>query len=94
MKKFSEQEKQSLVAQYQKGESVQKLCQESGVSKCALYDWIKCYQGIKSKAGQIVTPKELDSLKRRTEKLENIVAVLKTVSSSSAARSIASICGI
>lgn len=78
-KKISEKEKQGLVSRYQRGESVQTLCQESGVSKSALYDWIKRYQGLKSLTGQIVTPKEFDGLKRRAKKLENIVAVLKAV---------------
>lgn len=78
-KNFLEQEKQALVTRYQHGESVQALCRESGASKSSLYEWIKRYRGIWSQTGQIVTPQEFDHLKRRAEKLENIVTVLKKV---------------
>lgn len=58
-KNFSEQEKQALVTRYQRGESVQALCRESGASKSSFYEWIKRYQGFGARPDKLLRRRNL-----------------------------------
>lgn len=71
-------EKQALVTRYTGGETVSAICMETGISKSTLYSWIKQYQPTRTRSGRVVTPKDYDSLLRRCEKQEKLIAVLKT----------------
>lgn len=77
--KLSDQEKQRLVARYRGGESVKALCGEVGASKSSFYEWIALYRETVTRTGQIMTPREFEFLRRRVQKLEEMLAVLKAV---------------
>ncbi len=72
-------EKQALVTRYIGGEKVSAICMEAGIPKSTLYSWIQQYQPTQTRSGRVITPKDYDSLLRRCEKQEQLIAVLKTV---------------
>lgn len=76
---LSKPQKQQLVARYYAGESVSGICADTGIAKSTLYSWLKQYQPTQTRSGRVVTPKDYDSLLRRCEKQEQIIAVLKAV---------------
>lgn len=71
--------KQALVSRYISGETVSSICTKAGIPKSTMYTWIKQYQSIQTRSGRVITPKDYDSLLRRCEKQEQLIAVLKTV---------------
>ena len=77
--KISEGEKRILADRYQQGESVQSICDEKGISKSALYNWIREFTPVVSGKTASYTLKEIEQLKRRNAKLEMIVEILKAV---------------
>lgn len=76
---YTNQEKAVIVAQYQQGTSVQELSEKYGVCERTIYRWAKKHNDIVSEEKRTLTAKEYDMLLHRIEKLENIVAILKTV---------------
>ena len=78
-KSFSQKTKHRIVQRYQVGESIKSICEDTHIARSTLYSWINLYQARITNTGVIVTPKEFDSMKRRLRKLEDIIAVLKTV---------------
>lgn len=76
---YTDQEKTAIITQYRQGKSIQELCTEYGVCERTIYRWAKKYCGIVPGEKRTLTVKECDMLLRRVEKLENIVAILKTV---------------
>lgn len=76
---YTDQEKAIIVAQYQQGTSAQELSEKYGVCKRTIYRWAKKYCGIVPGEKRALTAKECDMLLHRVKKLENIVAILKTV---------------
>lgn len=78
-KRLTPEEKQELVARYQMGEPVKSLCKEAGVSKSSFYEWIGQYRENRTLNGQVMTPREFEFLRRRVQKLEEMLTVLKTV---------------
>lgn len=78
MKHHLNLKKQALVTRYTGGETVSAICMETGISKSTLYSWIKQYQPARTRSGRVITPKDYDSLLRRCEKQEKLIAVLKT----------------
>lgn len=77
--KYTPEEKRQLVMRYQNGESVSHICSETGISRSTFYSWVKPYQTTLTETGVLVTPQEFALLKRRVEKLESIINVLKSV---------------
>ena len=77
--KYTTNQKQELVLRYQNGESVSDICTQTGIARSTFYSWLKPYQTTITDAGMIVTPKEFSALKKRVEKLEGIIQVLKSV---------------
>lgn len=77
--KHSMEKKRKLVLRYQSGESVTDICTETGIAKSTFYSWIKTYRTIGLTSDFAITPKEVMLLKKRLEKLEGIIAVLKAV---------------
>ena len=71
--------KRKLVGRYQAGESVDKICHESGISRSTMYYWTKLHRVQTTGSGVIVTSRELYSAKRQIKKYEDIIRVLKTV---------------
>ena len=77
--KYTPDQKRKLVLRYQSGESVSDICTQTGIARSTLYSWLKPYQTTITEAGMVVTPKEFSALKKRVEKLEGIIQVLKSV---------------
>ena len=75
--RLTTEEKSQLVMRYQAGESVASICADTGIARSTLYSWIKSFHVVKSRRGMQVTPHDYDVLKKRVEKLEGIVQVLK-----------------
>ncbi|MBU5627675.1 IS3 family transposase [Oscillibacter sp. MSJ-2] len=76
--RLTPEEKQRLVVRYQSGEPVKALCAEVGASKSSFYEWIGQYRETKTLSGQVMTPREFEFLRRRAQKLEEMLTVLKT----------------
>lgn len=76
---YTHQEKAGIIAQYRQGRSANDLSAEYGVCERTIYRWAKTYCGIVPEEKRTLTVKEYDMLLHRVEKLENIVAILKTV---------------
>ena len=77
--KYTSEQKRQLVSRYQNGESISDISTETGIARSTLYSWLKPYHTTTTEAGTIITPKEFTSLKKRVEKLENMIQVLKSV---------------
>ena len=78
--RYNNSKKQELVSQYYNGKSVTEICQEHQISRSTFYSWIQAYRPVESKnSARTVTPKDFDSLLRRCEKQEQIIAVLKSI---------------
>jgi transposase InsO family protein/transposase-like protein len=76
---YGEDQKRDLVGRYHTGVSVASLCTEMEIPSSTFYSWIRLYRPIIKNAETTITLKDIDSLKRKTEKLENMVQILKTV---------------
>lgn len=78
--RYSEEEKRTLVSLYYNEKSVTEICQEHQISKSAFYTWIQTYRPVESNnSSRTVMLKDFDSLLRRCEKQEQIIAVLKSI---------------
>lgn len=78
--RYNEQEKRTLVSLYYNGKTVAEICQERQISRSTFYSWIQTYRPVESKdSSRTITPKDFDSLLRRCEKQEQIIAVLKSI---------------
>ena len=78
--RYSKEEKLSLVNFYYNGKSVTEICMEHQIPRSTFYTWIQAYRPVESKnSSRTVTPKDFDSLLRRYEKQEQIIAVLKSI---------------
>ena len=78
--RYSEEEKRTLVSLYYSGKTVAEICQEHQISRSTFYTWIQAYRPVEAKnSSRTVTPKDFDSLLRRCEKQEQIIAVLKSI---------------
>lgn len=75
-KRKTEKQKKHIVELFTQGRPVSELCSEYGISQSTLYSWAKQYRIYRTRYGA-VTPKDLDSAKRRIKKLEDMVAVLQ-----------------
>lgn len=73
------QEKVSIIAQYQQGISVQKLSEKYGVCERTIYRWAKQYHNAALDEKHPLTTKECEMLLRRVTKLENIGDALWSV---------------
>jgi transposase-like protein len=77
-KHLNEITKQNLVKRYQKGESVSTLCSELGIPKSTFYSWVTLYSTTVTDTGRHSHPRDFDAQKKRIDKLEGIIAVLKS----------------
>lgn len=68
-----------FVKRYQDGETVIQICNENQIPRSTFYRWIHDYQQTVTDTGTVVTPQEFQYLKRRSNKLEDMIQVLKTV---------------
>ena len=76
--KYTTEQKRELVLRHQSGESVSDICTQTGIARSTLYSWLKPYQITITDAGMVVTPQELFHLKKRVEKLEGIICIMRS----------------
>ena len=78
---YTAEEKRNIINRLDEGESITDICNEYGVSRSTLYRW--AHDGGESIANpentQSQSVKDYNLLQRRMEKLENMIAILKTV---------------
>ncbi len=73
------EEKRRPVMRYQNGESVAHICAETGIARSTFYSWVKPFQTTVTETGIQVTPQAFDALRRKVEKQDAIIQVLKSV---------------
>ena len=74
---ISTEEKRSLVARYQAGESVTDICADTGVPRSTFYTWIKPYTVTDS--GYTVSQQAFIKMKQKLQKLEQKIEILQKV---------------
>lgn len=77
--RISIEEKHSLVARYQAGESVSDICADSGVPKSTFYTWIKPYTVTMTDSGHAVSQQAFIKMKQKLQKLEKKIEILQKV---------------
>ena len=75
-KKYPDEFKVKAIRRYEKGESIQSLCQELHISQSTLYHWRREYCSIQT-ATHTYTPKEFDSITRRLQKAEHKLEMIQ-----------------
>lgn len=75
-KKYPDEFKVKAVRRYEKGESIQTLCQELHISQSTLYHWRRQYCSIRTPT-HTYTPKEFDSITRRLQKAEHKLEIIQ-----------------
>lgn len=75
-KKYPDEFKVKAIRRYEKGESIQSLCQELHISQSTLYHWRREYCSIQT-ATHTYTPKEFDSITRRLQKAEHKLEIIQ-----------------
>lgn len=83
--RWSTEEKQSLAARYQAGESVTEICADTGVARSTFYTWIKLYATTTTDSGHVVNQQEFIKMKQRIQKLEQEVEILQKVNCTASA---------
>lgn len=76
-KTYTNDEKSSYIKQYLSGVSITDISKASGISRSTLYNWIKLYNE-NSKSKHPINMREYNLLKRKCERQENIISILKT----------------
>lgn len=84
-KKYSEETIQRVIEQYSNGESVALLCAEHEVPRSTVYSWIKQHQKLKSTSDLEISYRDYYNLKRKHDKLEEKLEVIKAAECSLAA---------
>ena len=77
--KFTDEQKKAIVARREKGESIRLLCSEFNIPRSTLYRWCKTYKVDIIANGTPFTAREINQMQNRIAKLNNIIAILKTV---------------
>jgi len=78
-------EKKNIVEQYISGQAVTSLCAQYGVPRSTLYFWIKQYQKVKASNQSTVTYADYHNLKRKYDKLDEKLRVIKAAGCSPSA---------
>lgn len=77
--KFTDAQKKAIVARRESGESICSLCSEFDIPHSTLYRWCKTYKVDIIANGTPFTAREINQMQNRIAKLNNIIAILKTV---------------
>lgn len=77
--KFTDEQKKSIVARREKGESICALCSESSVPRSTLYRWCKIYKAHIISDDIRFTVREVLQMQNRITKLNKIIEILKLV---------------
>lgn len=75
-KKYPDEFKVKAIRRYEKGESIQTLCQELHISQSTLYHWRREYRSIQTTT-RTYTPTEFDSITRRLQKAEHKLEIIQ-----------------
>ena len=75
--KLSNQEKSDIVAAYGNGQTVASLCIQHNIPRSTIYLWIKRHQTLRSSTPTSVSYNDYYNLKRRTDKLDELLKVTK-----------------
>ena len=75
---FSDEEKMRMVRMVQSGTPIKEVCKREGVSRSALYDWIKLYQ-VRSRWGstKTISLRQVYQMERRLATLEEEVQIFR-----------------
>ena len=84
-KKFTNAEKEKVVAEYSGGQSVASLCGQYDIPRSTLYFWINQYYQLRTSTDTIVYYHEYVELKRHTDKLEVQLEIIKLTGCGTAA---------
>lgn len=68
--------KVKAIRRYEKGESIQSLSQELGVSQSTLYQWRKNYCSVETPI-RTYTPREFDAISKRLLRLEHLLEIIQ-----------------
>lgn len=74
---YSAEFKQRIIRRYEKGESIKNLSQELSIAQSTIYHWRKLYCSVQTPQ-RTYTPKEVDIISRRLEKLEHELEIIRT----------------
>lgn len=77
--KFTDEQKKSIVARREKGESICALCSEYSVPCSTLYRWCKIYKAHIISDDIRFTVREVLQMQNRITKLNKIIEILKSV---------------
>ena len=77
--KYSNEEKLSIVARCQQGESVAALSSELSIPRSTLYRWLKSFPTDSAGKPLKFSYQEYALLQRKVEKLQNIITILKSI---------------
>lgn len=83
--KFTDAQKKVIVARHENGESVRSLCSEFNIPRSTLYRWCKSHKTNTIANGIPFTTREINQMQNRIVKLNNIIAILKTVNCTASA---------
>ena len=76
-KKYSEEAIKNIIDQYANGQPVALLCAEHGIPRSTIYFWLKQHRKLKSSTDAYVSYQDYHNLKRRCDKLEEKLEVIK-----------------
>lgn len=78
---YTSEEKLNIINRFKQGDSIKDICNEYGVSCSTLFRWTHdCGKSISDLENvHSLSAKDYGVLQRRIEKLENMIAILKTV---------------
>lgn len=68
--------KRKVIHRYEKGETIKNLSQELNIAQSTIYHWRKLYCSIQTPQ-RTYTPKEIDAISRRLEKLEHEMEIIQ-----------------
>ena len=76
-KRYDEEFKKTIVDLYNSGKSATELEREYGISRTAVYEWIKLYTPIEMENGEITNNKEIQALKKELARIREENEILK-----------------
>jgi len=76
-KKHTEETVKIIIDQYTNGQAVAHLCVEHGIPRSTIYSWIKRHQKLRSTTDTNISHQDYYNLKRRADKLEERLKVIK-----------------
>lgn len=79
--KYSNDEKLSIIARYQQGESITALSDELNIPRSTLYRWLKSFPTDSTESPSTFSFRDYALLQHKVEKLQNIITILKSADS-------------